>query len=73
MIHVDTLKQALLLALFLFVAFQWASAENEIRNLVSVGVAAGEGWNRCITELEPRVGEVEVLTAEMLALPRIGS
>ena len=73
MIHVDTLKQVILLALFLFVAFQWASAEQEIRNLVAVGVAAGEGWNRCVTELEPRVGEVEVLTAEVLAMPRMGS
>ncbi len=73
MIHVDTLKQIVLLALFLFAAFQWASAEREVRNLVAVSVAVGEGWNRCLTELEPRVEEVELLTAEVLAIPRMGS
>lgn len=69
MIHVDTLKKIALLLLFLFCVWNWAVAENEVRNLTTVGSSMGRGWKTCMVTLEPQVADLQARIAFYLGLP----
>ncbi len=72
MIHVDTVKKVALLVALLFFSWNWAAAENEVQNLIEVGTSIGGGWSQCMTELEPKVEELEEFAAELAGLARTG-
>ena len=72
MIHVDTVKKVALLAVLLFVCWNWAVAEQEVRNLTQVGTSIGEGWSQCMTVLGPKADDLEVLAGEILGWSQQG-
>ena len=71
-VHVDTVKKGALYAVLLFVIWNWAVAENEVRNLTAVGTSIGEGWSQCMTVLEPKVEGLEALAGELIGLAQMG-
>jgi len=67
-IHVDVLKRIALYIVLLFLAWNWAVAENEVRNMTRVGASLGHGWRECMVSLGPRVDELGQLTAQAVGL-----
>ena len=72
MIHVDTVKKVALLVVLLFMSWNWAVAENEVRHLTLVGTSIGEGWSQCMVVLKPKVDGLEELAGEILGLNQPG-
>lgn len=71
-VHVDTLKKAALYAVLVFVSWNWAAAEKEVRNLTQVGTSIGEGWSQCMVVLKPKVDGLEALAGEILGFAQTG-
>lgn len=67
-VHVDTLKWFAMWVVLFFFAWNWAVAENEVRHLTTVGSSMGRGWRECMVALEPRVGQLEDITAQAVGL-----
>ena len=59
MIDVEQLKRIGLLLLAAWLAWGWWTETTHVRDLVHLGSSMGEGWNRCMTSLGPRVQGVE--------------
>ena len=68
MIHVDSIKKVALFIILFFFAWNWAVAENEIRNLTTVGSSMGRGWKTCMVTLEPQVADLQARIAFYIGL-----